>query len=51
MNANRDAIQYGMFIMPFHMNGKPLAQCQYEDLSAVRRGTGLGEFWIGDITP
>src|SRR5438876_197140 len=50
MNANGDAIQYGMFIMPFHMNGKPLAQCHDEDLELVVRAEELGfsEFWIGE---
>lgn len=50
MNANGDAIQYGMFIMPFHMSGKPLAQCHDEDLELVVRAEELGfsEFWIGE---
>src|SRR6267154_802283 len=50
MNANGDVVQYGMFIMPFHMNGKPLAQCHDEDLELVVRAEelGFGEFWIGE---
>ena len=50
MNVNGDAIQYGMFIMPFHMSGKPLAHCLDEDLELVVRAEelGFGEFWIGE---
>lgn len=43
-------MQYGMFIMPFHDPGKPLAQCYDEDLELVVLAEELGfsEFWIGE---
>ena len=45
-----DAINYGMFIMPFHASGKPLSQCYDEDLELLIRADELGfsEFWIGE---
>ena len=41
---------YGMFIMPFHYNDKPLAQCLDEDLELIVKAEELGfsEFWIGE---
>ncbi len=50
MNPNGDAIQYGMFIMPFHNPAKPLAQCHDEDLELVVLAEELGfsEFWVGE---
>ena len=43
-------IKYGMFIMPFHLPDKPLAQGYDEDLELVVRAEELGfeEFWIGE---
>ena len=45
-----DAIQYGMFIMPYHASGKSLGQCYDEDLELLIRADELGfsEFWIGE---
>jgi len=50
MSDTSEAIRYGMFIMPFHAGGKPLAQCLDEDLELVCRAEELGfdEFWIGE---
>jgi len=44
------AINYGMFIMPFHPPAKPRAQCYDEDLELIVRAEELGfsEFWIGE---
>jgi alkanesulfonate monooxygenase SsuD/methylene tetrahydromethanopterin reductase-like flavin-dependent oxidoreductase (luciferase family) len=43
-------IKYGMFIMPFHLPDKPLAQGYDEDLELIVRAEQLGfsEFWIGE---
>ena len=43
-------IDYGMFIMPFHYNDKPLAQCLDEDLELIVKAEELGfsEFWVGE---
>src|SRR5947209_4597882 len=43
-------VRSGVFIMPFHMAGKPLAQCFDEDLELIVRADELGmdEFWIGE---
>ena len=43
-------IKYGMFIMPFHDTGKPLAEAYEDDIELVVRAEGLGfdEFWIGE---
>ena len=48
--TNGQAIKYGMFIMPFHPEDKPLAQCYDEDIELVIRAEELGfdEFWIGE---
>ena len=45
-----EPIDYGMFIMPYHDSGKPLAQCFDEDLELVVMAEELGfsEFWIGE---
>lgn len=51
MNAEKaKAIEYGMFIMPFHPPTKPRAQCYDEDLELIVRAEELGfsEFWIGE---
>ncbi len=49
-NAAPRPINYGMFIMPYHPSGKPLAQCFDEDVELVIRAEELGfdEFWIGE---
>ncbi|MBI3865719.1 MAG: LLM class flavin-dependent oxidoreductase [Planctomycetia bacterium] len=46
----RQAIPYGMFIMPFHPPSKPLAQSFDEDLELIVLAEKLGfsEFWIGE---
>ena len=43
-------IKYGIFIMPFHDQAKPLGQCYDEDMELVIRADELGfsEFWIGE---
>ena len=43
-------IKHGMFIMPYHDPGKPLAQGYEEDLELIVRAESLGfdEFWIGE---
>jgi len=43
-------ISYGMFIMPYHYEDKPLAQCYDEDLELIVQCDELGfdEFWIGE---
>ncbi|MCH2211881.1 MAG: LLM class flavin-dependent oxidoreductase [Fuerstiella sp.] len=43
-------IDYGMFIMPFHVPEKPLSQGYDEDLELIIRAEELGfsEFWIGE---
>ena len=43
-------IEYGMFIMPYHLGDKPLAQCYDEDLELAVRVEELGfsELWIGE---
>ena len=45
-----DAIDTGIFIMPFHPPEKPRAQCHDEDLELIIRAEELGfsEFWIGE---
>jgi alkanesulfonate monooxygenase SsuD/methylene tetrahydromethanopterin reductase-like flavin-dependent oxidoreductase (luciferase family) len=50
MSGGVQAIQYGMFIMPFHPPTKPRAQCYDEDLELIVRAEELGfsEFWIGE---
>ena len=50
MSDRVQAIRHGMFIMPFHDPGKPLAQCYDEDLELIVRAEELGfsEFWIGE---
>jgi len=50
MSERARAIDYGMFIMPFHDPAKPLAQCCDEDLELVVRAEELGftDFWIGE---
>lgn len=50
MSQNGNAIDYGMFIMPFHGPEKPIAQCYDEDLELIVRAEELGytEFWIGE---
>jgi alkanesulfonate monooxygenase SsuD/methylene tetrahydromethanopterin reductase-like flavin-dependent oxidoreductase (luciferase family) len=50
MSDQVQAIQYGMFIMPFHPPDKPKAQCHDEDLELIVRAEELGfsEFWIGE---
>ena len=49
-NGGAQPINYGMFIMPYHPSGKPLAQCFDEDVELVIRAEELGfdEFWIGE---
>jgi alkanesulfonate monooxygenase SsuD/methylene tetrahydromethanopterin reductase-like flavin-dependent oxidoreductase (luciferase family) len=48
--GKQPAIDYGMFIMPFHDPAKPPAQCYDEDIELVVRAEELGfsEFWIGE---
>ena len=43
-------VKYGMFIMPYHLEGKPLAQGYDEDIELIARAEALGfeEFWIGE---
>src|SRR2546426_553009 len=50
MNDRVQAIQYGMFIMPFHDPSKPLGQCYDEDLELIvcAEELGFSEFWIGE---
>src|SRR3954462_6376886 len=50
MSDQVQAINYGMFIMPFHPPAKPLAQSYDEDLALIVRAEELGfsEFWIGE---
>jgi alkanesulfonate monooxygenase SsuD/methylene tetrahydromethanopterin reductase-like flavin-dependent oxidoreductase (luciferase family) len=50
MPVNGDAMQYGMFIMPFHPPSKPLAQAYDEDLelTVLAEEFGFTEFWIGE---
>jgi alkanesulfonate monooxygenase SsuD/methylene tetrahydromethanopterin reductase-like flavin-dependent oxidoreductase (luciferase family) len=50
MTATNTPIRHGMFIMPFHPNNKPLAQCYDEDLELIVRAEELGfsDFWIGE---
>jgi alkanesulfonate monooxygenase SsuD/methylene tetrahydromethanopterin reductase-like flavin-dependent oxidoreductase (luciferase family) len=50
MSNDCPPIKYGMFIMPFHLPEKPLAQGYDEDLELVVRAEELGfeEFWIGE---
>jgi alkanesulfonate monooxygenase SsuD/methylene tetrahydromethanopterin reductase-like flavin-dependent oxidoreductase (luciferase family) len=50
MSDRVQTIRHGMFIMPFHDPGKPLAQCYDEDLELIVRAEELGfsEFWIGE---
>ena len=50
MNEANHAIDYGMFIMPYHPPTKPLAQCFDEDLELIVKAEQLGfsDFWIGE---
>jgi alkanesulfonate monooxygenase SsuD/methylene tetrahydromethanopterin reductase-like flavin-dependent oxidoreductase (luciferase family) len=50
MTQSRQSMRYGMFIMPFHNQGKSLSQCLDEDLELVCRAEELGfdEFWVGE---
>ena len=50
MTDSSNAIEYGMFIMPFHSSQKPLAQCYDQDLELIIRADQLGfsDFWIGE---
>ena len=43
-------IKYGMFIMPYHLPGKPLAQGYDEDieLAVLAEELGFSSFWIGE---
>ena len=42
MSDRVQTIRHGMFIMPFHDPGKPLAQCYDEDLELIVRAEELG---------
>ena len=44
------SVKSGIFIMPFHSPGKPLAQCHDEDMELALRAEELGydEFWVGE---
>ena len=48
MASNR--IKLGMFVMPVHDPGKPLAQCLDEDLELAAKCEELGcdDFWVGE---
>ena len=50
MAHNGSPIKHGVFIMPYHVPEKPLAQCYDEDLELIVRAEELGfeEFWIGE---
>jgi len=50
MSHDDPSIKYGMFIIPFHPPGKPLAQGYDEDLELIVLAEQLGfsEFWIGE---
>ncbi len=50
MNGDNGAINYSMFIMPFHFPEKPLALCYDEDLELIVRAEELGfsDFLIGE---
>jgi alkanesulfonate monooxygenase SsuD/methylene tetrahydromethanopterin reductase-like flavin-dependent oxidoreductase (luciferase family) len=51
MSDRTSAVNYGMFIMPFHPNPqKSMAQCYDEDLELIVRAEELGfvDFWIGE---
>ena len=50
MEENPEPIKLGMFIMPVHDPGKPLAQCYDEDLELVClcEDLGFSEFWVGE---
>jgi alkanesulfonate monooxygenase SsuD/methylene tetrahydromethanopterin reductase-like flavin-dependent oxidoreductase (luciferase family) len=43
-------MQYGLFMMPMHLPGKPLAQAFDEDIDVLIRADALGyhEAWIGE---
>ncbi len=49
-DSSKTAVDYGMFIMPFHDPDKPLGQCYDEDLELIVRAEELefSEFWIGE---
>ena len=48
--SKKDALGYGMFLMPVHHPEKPLAQCYDEDLELVVlcEQYGFAEFWVGE---
>ena len=50
MEKNPQPMKLGMFLMPVHDPGKPLAQCYDEDLELVCLCEELGftEFWVGE---
>lgn len=50
MMETKAALGFGMFLMPVHDPGKPLAQCYDEDLELVIRCEDLGfrDFWVGE---
>ena len=48
--SKKDALGYGMFLMPVHHPEKPLAQCYDEDLelAVLCEQYGFAEFWVGE---
>src|SRR6516162_3469484 len=45
-----ETLRVGMFVMPIHAPGKPLAQCIDEDLELAVQCEALGihDFWVGE---